>query len=283
MEMPTQQVIGQQYSNNIAIEESIKRYIDDSLGLALPFPVDRLIVTANRNEDEEISVSVGFPSMTGGVAEENIIDLTFQAREGYHAQLDYIFEPNIGVQTIIPQEVVEVIELTTGMIRVPISYEYSGQGAIRFYIRDEIPEITTETISFLTESGVYQYNLLDTVSATDIIIDSAEFLSSTDIIEPVQEDEEAIPQLISFEDGTPYIYTKIDTPEGIEIQMTVTYSNAKTYSENVDVVDDIADEYVFGMKLNREKYIALLTTPLEAGIYKAIYTANIYYPGECLQ
>lgn len=279
VEMPPNQIISTQYRSEDEIERLLRDYLEDAVGFELPFPISQIEVNPVRNEDESISVSLEFPSVEQA-EEDGTVDLRYESREGYQAQLDYIFDPD---QTTLPQRVQEITEIyrtEKSVIRMPVSYIYSGQGPIRIYAQGATPQIGTSDIIITTEGTVRRYNLIESLDLEDQLIDTVQVLSGLDFIEARESVPGADPTLISYEDGTPYIYIQDDTPEGTAIVARLTYSNALSFANEVEAVDDTADDYVFGLKLDRSKYIARLEAPLDPGSYTVKYSAVIRYGGE---
>lgn len=280
VEAPTQLILGTQFKNIAIIEERIRTYLESKLGLVLPFPVAKIQFLITRGSNEDINVQALLPDIEGNGNNTVPITLAFQGRNGYQAQLDYGFTPS--PLAIIPTSkvVAEIIELDTQVIRIPLAYQYSGNGPIRIFPVTVAPEVVTEEVSFTTKARVFKYNIIDVLARVDRNIDTVVVVEGIQFVVPKPVIGEDNLRFVPYESGTPFVYIDSATPIGSTITVRITHSNGESFAEKVDVLEDPTDEHVFGMKLDRSKYFAVLNDPLPPGVYKALYNANVYYAGD---
>jgi hypothetical protein len=280
VEAPSQLILGTQFKNIGLIEERIRSYLESKLGLILPFPIAKVQFLITRGSNEDINVQALLPDIEGNGNDTVPIALSFQGRNGYQAQIDFAFTPNPLALLPIEKAVVEIVELDTQVIRIPLTYQYTGNGPIRIFPVTAKPEVVTEEISFTTRTRVFKYNIIDVLARPDRNIDTVTVTEGIQFVVPKPVIGEKNLRFIPYESGTPFIYVDPATPIGSTISVRITHSNGDSFAEKVDILEDPTDEHVFGMKLDRSKYFAILNGPIGPGVYKALYNANVYYVGD---
>ena len=277
VEMPAQLVIGKQYKSILQIEEDLRNYLDARLRALLPFPVAQLQFRIRRAPDESVAVVVTYPSVD--IANQsNDIGFKFQGRGGYQAQLIYDFSPILTAVPASVETVTERIVIETAAIRVPLTFDYSGDGPILFFTEEAIPQTEIAEVDIVKVPKVRKYNLLDYYT-NEFLVDTVQVVSGTQLLGQMPSDIGSSPSLVPFEKGTPFIYFNADVDDGSTVRVRIRASNGDTYARSADIVENPNTEKVFPLKLTRNISVALLASPLQPGAYKAIYNARIRYRG----
>jgi len=278
VEMPPTLITSKQFKTIREIEEQIKNYLDNKIGVILPFSPNDIRFIINRREDESISIVLRLPSVDNVLRTESDIELKYELREGFQKQLTYDFVPN-NILTPIEKEVMEIINLKESSNRVVLNYRYSGRGTIKFYEIDQEPQVNNLDIVITKEDNLRKYSLYNFIEDPDITIDNVRLVSGQQFLEQKVEQIGESPKYVTFTDGIPMIYFKEDIPSGTIINLNIDYSNSLTFSDSVELITKDDEFQTFGCKLFNNKYLTTLKAPLVAGRYKAIYWANIYYNG----
>jgi hypothetical protein len=276
VEMPTQLVIGKQFKSVLQIEEDLRNYLDSRLANTLPFPASHLRFRIRRNADESISTTILFPTSEGDVS--NPVDLKFQGRNGYQAQLVYNFRPILDGFPSIVTQVTERVVIEKTAIRIPLVFDYSGRGPVLFFPEDSNPSTGSVDITITKIPKVRKYNILDEFDG-DGVVDTVQILSGTELLEERTSDVTNAPSLAPFENGTPFLYFKDGVDDTLQVTLRLNFSNCESFSRSADIVVNPNTEHVFGMKLTQNISLALLNSPLQPGVYKAVYNARIRYRG----
>lgn len=278
VEMPPTVVTSRQFKTIREIEEQIKNYLSDKVGLILPFNVNEIRFVINRRADESISILLQLPRVDNILRTETDLELRYELREGFQNQLNYDFTPNVILPSV-EKEVMEIINLKESTNRVLLNYRYSGRGTIKFYNIDQEPEVSNLDIQIIKEDNIRKYSLYNYIEDPEITIDNVRLMSGQEHLEQKVEQIGDTPKYVTFSDGIPMIYFKENIPTGTVINLNIDYSNSLTFSNSVDVISKDDEFQAFGCKLFNNKYLTTLRAPLVAGEYKAIYWANIYYNG----